>query len=162
YTSQQVDKNCALKIENKDESLNTGLIEDTIDILLIVLKELIPTDRYNNIVKIWELEPSVNTLQTETFLEMPYKMVNIPYEHVYNSLNQQKEYAIANRLSKKKLPRRNSKTLLAKSYNIPGSSDESDSFDSSDSNYDNDELDSQDIENINPSLIRILLFMQEK
>jgi hypothetical protein len=265
YTPQQVDKNCALEIENEDESLNTGLIEDTIDIPLIVLKELIPTDRYNNIVEIWELvhhrctkknyvvlfdnkshlctclglvrcgivchhffhllgnsmyakfhvmliskrwyndekqreptsilcqqpftdgfqEPSVNTLQTETFLEMPYKMVNIPYEHVYNSLNQRKEYATANGLSKKaiqlgldvgslaiqelndfmknfitkhtpnqKSPRRNPRALLAKSYNIPDSSDESDGFDSSDSNYDNDELDSQDIKNINPSLIQ--------
>ncbi|CAG8738516.1 10060_t:CDS:2, partial [Racocetra persica] len=48
----------------------------------------------------------------------------------------------------------NSKTLLAKSYNIPGSSDESDGFDSSDSNYDSNKLDSQDIENINPSLIQ--------
>jgi len=52
YTPQQVDKNCALEIENEDESLNTGLIEDTIDVPLIVLKELIPTDRYNNIVEI--------------------------------------------------------------------------------------------------------------
>ncbi|CAG8731020.1 14599_t:CDS:2, partial [Racocetra persica] len=129
--------------------------------------------------------PSINILQTKTFLEMPYKMVNISYKYVYTFLNQQKEYAKANRLLKKtiqlglnieplaiqeltnfmknfitkhtpnqKSPPKNPKTLLAKSYNILSSSDESDGFDSFDSNYDNNELDSQDIENINLSLIQ--------
>ncbi|CAG8559680.1 24521_t:CDS:2, partial [Racocetra persica] len=82
---------------------------------------------------------------------MLYKIVNILYKHVYNFLNQRKEYAIANELLKKTIQLG---TLLAKSYNIPASSDESDSFDSSDLNYDNNELDSQDIENINLSLIQ--------
>ncbi|CAG8597125.1 24091_t:CDS:2 [Racocetra persica] len=66
------------------------------------------------------------------------------------------KYATANGLLKKviQLGLNIELTLLAKSYNIPDSSDESDGFDSSDLNYDNDKLDSQDIENINPSLIQ--------
>ncbi|CAG8806028.1 14635_t:CDS:1, partial [Racocetra persica] len=41
------------------------------------------------------------TIYNETYLEMPYNIVNIPYKRVYKSLNQRKEYVIANRLSKK-------------------------------------------------------------
>ncbi|CAG8688884.1 45698_t:CDS:2 [Gigaspora margarita] len=37
----------------------------------------------------------------EVFLEIPYKISDIFYKHVYKSLNQQKEYVKANGLSKK-------------------------------------------------------------
>ncbi|CAG8847778.1 27860_t:CDS:1, partial [Racocetra persica] len=41
------------------------------------------------------------TIYNETYIEMPYNIVNILYECVYKSLNQRKEYITANRLSKK-------------------------------------------------------------
>ncbi|CAG8831574.1 8928_t:CDS:2 [Gigaspora margarita] len=177
YSSQQVDKNRAFEFENKDESLNTSFAKDTIDVPLILLKELIPTNRYNNIVEIWELGSSDAALHTESCLEMPYKTVNISYEHIYNSLNQQKEYATTNGLSKKAIqlglnvgpsvikelnnfmkdfitkhiPKQNASKHNTPKHNIPKqnqkSSDESDSIDCSDSNYD-DELDESVPQNI--------------
>ncbi|CAG8767474.1 19194_t:CDS:1, partial [Racocetra persica] len=109
------------------------------------------------------------TIYNEAYLEMPYNIVNISYKRIYKSLNQRKEYIMANELSKKaiqmgldvgpsviqelnsfmkdfitkhtpksnqKLLQRNSKeessrrnpkrTLLAKTYNMQSSSDESD------------------------------------
>ncbi|CAG8766844.1 3559_t:CDS:1, partial [Racocetra persica] len=41
------------------------------------------------------------TIYNETYLEILYNIVNIPYKRVYKSLNQQKKYVTANRLSKK-------------------------------------------------------------
>ncbi|CAG8828698.1 3784_t:CDS:1, partial [Gigaspora rosea] len=55
YVPQQVDKNHVFEIENEIESFNTGFAEDTVDIPLILLKELIPANRCNDIVEIWEI-----------------------------------------------------------------------------------------------------------
>ncbi|CAG8835756.1 28131_t:CDS:2 [Gigaspora margarita] len=118
YTSKLVNKDNALEIEYEDKSPSTSFAENTVDIPLILLKELIPANHYDDVIEIWELvlEP-ISTLQQqfftdgfqesfatnldEVFLEIPYKIPDISYEHVHKSLNQQKEYVKANRLSKK-------------------------------------------------------------
>ncbi|CAG8844204.1 4060_t:CDS:2, partial [Gigaspora margarita] len=116
YTPQQVDKNHVFEIENEVESFNTGFAEDTVDVPLILLKELIPTNHYNDIVEIWEivhhrctkknyvvlfndhfhlctcLESSEETVYTETYIELSYKVADISYKRIHKSLNQRKEY----------------------------------------------------------------------
>ena len=55
YSPQQIDKTCAFEIENEIELPNTNFAEDTVDIPLILLKELIPINKVDDIVEIWEL-----------------------------------------------------------------------------------------------------------
>ena len=55
YSLQQINKTCAFKIENKIELPNTNFAEDTVDVLLILLKELIPINKVDDVVEIWEL-----------------------------------------------------------------------------------------------------------
>ncbi|RIB01771.1 hypothetical protein C2G38_2229721 [Gigaspora rosea] len=120
------------EIEINIESFNISFAENTVDVPLIHLKELIPTNRYNDIIEIWELvrhryrnllyakfhimlipkrwyknekqiedmsiihqqhftdgfqESSEAYINVVTYVEMPYKIANISYEHIHKSLN---------------------------------------------------------------------------
>jgi len=55
YSPQQIDKTCAFEIENEIELPNTNFAEDTVDIPLILLKELIPINKVDDVIEIWEL-----------------------------------------------------------------------------------------------------------
>ncbi|CAG8480975.1 12317_t:CDS:2 [Gigaspora rosea] len=46
-------------------------------------------------------ESSEETVYTETYIELPYKVANISYKRIHKSLNQRKKYVTANGLSKK-------------------------------------------------------------
>ena len=55
YSLQQVDKNRAFEIEDEIELPNTNFAEDTVDVPLILLKELIPINKVDDVIEIWEL-----------------------------------------------------------------------------------------------------------
>ncbi|CAG8721215.1 20086_t:CDS:2 [Gigaspora rosea] len=97
----------ALSIQRQEIAQAIWYVENTVDVPLIHLKELIPTNRYNDIIEIWELvrhrynmsiihqqhftdgfqESSEAYINVVTYVEMPYKIANISYEHIHKSLN---------------------------------------------------------------------------
>ncbi|KAF0548841.1 hypothetical protein F8M41_025694 [Gigaspora margarita] len=121
YTLQSVNKHQNFEIEHSVELHDTGFVEEAIDVLLILVNKLIPTNQLENIVEIWELdkkqlEDDLILWQqpfTDGFKEQERSKISsddrayfttlckIPYKSVYKSLDQRKEYIKANNLSKK-------------------------------------------------------------
>ncbi|CAG8464699.1 2157_t:CDS:2 [Gigaspora rosea] len=63
--------------------------------IVLHLKFIVHEISYNAYTK--EME----TVYTETYIELAYKVANISYKRIHKSLNQRKEYVMANGLSKK-------------------------------------------------------------
>ncbi|CAG8826687.1 4046_t:CDS:2, partial [Gigaspora margarita] len=85
YSSQLVDKNHTFETEDKVESFNTSFAEDNID------------QAFTNGFQ----ESFEATLNIKSYLKILFNIGNISYERVHKSLNQRKEYVVANGLSKK-------------------------------------------------------------
>ncbi|CAG8851570.1 10236_t:CDS:2, partial [Gigaspora margarita] len=160
YSSQLVDKNHAFEIEDIVESFNTGFAEDNINVPLILLKELIPTNRFDNIVKIWELfrhrctkKNYIVLFNNQSYLCTCLGLVRYSFQAFTNGFQESseatlnieiKEYVVANGLFKKVIqmeldagPSAIQETLLAIFQNIQDhDSDNFDNFNNSDDSND--------------------------
>ncbi|CAG8837591.1 36197_t:CDS:2, partial [Gigaspora margarita] len=159
YTPQQVDKNHVFEIENEVESFNTGFVEDTVDVPLILLKELIPTTAIIILLrfgKLFIIDRKEYVMANGLFKKAIQIGLDAGPSAIQELNNIMKNYIVryTPKHNQEVTQRNPIRTLLDNSHNVENYSDIADDTDSNSIDNDDGSYSEENDENIDPSLIQ--------